>query len=88
MTTLKGIGPATASAILSAVTEACPFMSDEAILSVPGLVAPKGKISYDLKTFRKFEEEIRGKCEDLNGLEGEGSECYRSPTNFMFVFTC
>ena len=44
---LKGIGPATASAILSAYSGCFPFMSDEAVKAFPSL----RPIKYTLKHY-------------------------------------
>ncbi|XP_077306322.1 uncharacterized protein LOC143925744 [Lithobates pipiens] len=65
---LKGIGPATASAVLCAgAPESAAFMADEAVESVPGLVP----IQYNLKHYLKFLEEIRKKSETLNAESEE-----------------
>ncbi|KAM5152456.1 uncharacterized protein ACMZJ9_010616 [Mantella aurantiaca] len=65
---LKGIGPATASAVLCAGSpESAAFMADEAVESVPGLVP----IQYNLKHYLKFLEEIRKKAETLNAESEE-----------------
>ncbi|XP_040212239.1 uncharacterized protein LOC120943168 [Rana temporaria] len=65
---LKGIGPATASAVLCAgAPESAAFMADEAVESVPGLMP----IQYNLKHYLKFLEEIRMKTEALNAESEE-----------------
>ncbi|XP_072273483.1 uncharacterized protein [Pyxicephalus adspersus] len=65
---LKGIGPATASAVLCAgAPESVAFMADEAVESLPGLVP----IQYNLKHYLRFLEEIRKKAETLNAESEE-----------------
>jgi len=63
---LKGVGPATASAILSCFAPSLfPFMSDEALFAV----IPIKPLKYDLKTYSKFAEELRKKAKLLSGEE-------------------
>ncbi|XP_063791141.1 uncharacterized protein LOC134945643 [Pseudophryne corroboree] len=65
---LKGIGPATASAVLAAgAPELTAFMADEAVESVPGL----SPIQYNLKHYLRYLEELRRKSESLNTASGE-----------------
>ncbi|XP_069840425.1 uncharacterized protein [Dendropsophus ebraccatus] len=60
---LKGIGPATASAVLAAgAPELAAFMADEAVESVPGL----SPIQYNVKHYLRYLEELRLKSEALN----------------------
>merc|ERR1711874_155039 len=55
---LKGVGPATASAILAAgAPELAPFMADEVLLSVPKLE----RIDYTMKEYMKLVETVN-KC--------------------------
>ncbi|KAF9142544.1 hypothetical protein BG015_000755 [Linnemannia schmuckeri] len=62
MSELKGVGPATASAILCAgAPDKVPFMADESVDSVPGL----GKIAYNLTYYLKFAAKVIDKAEKL-----------------------
>ncbi|XP_022778355.1 uncharacterized protein LOC111319895 [Stylophora pistillata] len=55
LTTLKAVGPGTASAILCAGCHQVPFMADEAIQAIPGF----GKIDYTLKFYLQYLDKIR-----------------------------
>ena len=58
---LKGVGPATASLILSVICpENVPFMSDEAMDAALGL--PR---AYTIQTFRKFQSALASKATEL-----------------------
>mmetsp|Transcript_16236 Transcript_16236/g.32920 ORF Transcript_16236/g.32920 Transcript_16236/m.32920 type:complete len:220 (-) Transcript_16236:422-1081(-) len=58
---LRGVGPATASAVLTAYDpESIVFMSDEALASVPSL---RGKKDYSLRSFSKLMEFMVSKRE-------------------------
>lgn len=57
---LKGIGPATASAILSAIDPSVPFMSDEALQAV------LGRKEYSAPAFEQLTEAAREKAAGLN----------------------
>ncbi|CAG2101048.1 unnamed protein product [Medioppia subpectinata] len=60
--TLKGIGPATASAVLSAAyPEQAPFMADECMLSTPGVEAN----DYTLAEYNTYSEQIKNCAEKL-----------------------
>ncbi|KAG0312180.1 hypothetical protein BGZ97_011385 [Linnemannia gamsii] len=62
MSELKGVGPATASAILCAgAPDKVPFMADESVDSVPGL----GKIAYNLAYYLKFAAKVIDKAAQL-----------------------
>ncbi|KAM4631787.1 uncharacterized protein O3C94_018376 [Discoglossus pictus] len=65
---LKGIGPATASAILAAgAPEVSAFMADEAVESIPSL-AP---VQYTLKHYLRYLDELRNKAAILSKGSGE-----------------
>lgn len=61
----QGVGPATASAVLSAADPSVPFMSDEA------LEAALGSRDYTVPQYLRLLEELRSKAEELSG-KGEG----------------
>ncbi|XP_056392536.1 uncharacterized protein LOC130285226 isoform X2 [Hyla sarda] len=65
---LKGIGPATASAVLAAgAPELAAFMADESVESVPGL----SPIQYNVKHYLRYLEEIQLKSDALNKASEE-----------------
>eukprot|EP00931_Biecheleriopsis_adriatica_P081278 TRINITY_DN54597_c0_g1_i1.p1 TRINITY_DN54597_c0_g1~~TRINITY_DN54597_c0_g1_i1.p1 ORF type:complete len:254 (+),score=72.87 TRINITY_DN54597_c0_g1_i1:34-762(+) len=62
---LFGVGPATATAVLSrCFPEAVAFMSDEAMLAC-GLFKKKSELKYDIKTFSRFNELMQTKALSL-----------------------
>lgn len=62
LTNLKGIGPATASAILAAAfPEQAPYMADESMLSTPGVEAT----DYTLAEYLNYAERIKTCTEQL-----------------------
>ncbi|XP_057973249.1 uncharacterized protein LOC131161480 [Malania oleifera] len=66
LTVLKGVGPATASAVLAAyVPDVAPFMSDEAML-----VALGHSKDYTLKQYLIFAKKLQGKAKELSS-EGD-----------------
>ena len=68
---LNGVGPATATMVLQAVSDEVPFMSDEAMLQV--FNRDKTKLKYDLKTCKTFVENINGIVTSLdNGRPLQG----------------
>ncbi|XP_074598162.1 protein amun [Brevipalpus obovatus] len=68
LTTLKGIGPATASAVLAAgAPECCPFMADECMVSTPGVEAT----DYTIAEYVVFAEAIKNICERLKEKDPE-----------------
>ena len=73
---LKGVGPATASAILSAYDPSIPFMSDEALLAVIQSKEYTAKAFVNLTSAvrRKAEELIR-QCETIQWSSREVEKC-------------
>ncbi|KAG0250829.1 hypothetical protein BGZ95_007072 [Linnemannia exigua] len=68
MSELKGVGPATASAIMCAgAPDKVPFMADESVDSVPGL----GKIAYNLAYYLKFAAKVIDKAAQLKQVGGD-----------------
>lgn len=68
LTSLKGIGPATASAILAAgYPEYCPYMADESMLSTPGVEAT----DYTLAEFSNYSDQIKKLTARLNEMDVE-----------------
>lgn len=67
LTRLKGIGPATASAILSLADPSgqCPFLSDEAMHAFD-LVNKAGKLDYTIGNWNKLRELSEAKSDSLN----------------------
>ncbi|KAF4315435.1 hypothetical protein BBO99_00004726 [Phytophthora kernoviae] len=61
--TLKGVGPATASAVLAAYDANVPFMADEALEAIAGVIGPR---KYTLSHFLSFAEQLRDKAKWLN----------------------
>lgn len=67
LSTLKGVGPATASAVLAAVApDIAPFMSDEAMMAVLG-----GVKEYTLKQYLLFADKLQSKSKELSTLTGK-----------------
>ncbi|KAL4110110.1 hypothetical protein PRIC1_001803 [Phytophthora ramorum] len=60
---LKGVGPATASAVLAAYDGSVPFMADEALEAIADVIGPR---KYTLSHFLSFAEQLRTKAEWLN----------------------
>ncbi|KAK1299664.1 Disease resistance protein RPM1 [Acorus calamus] len=62
LTALKGVGPATASAVLAAYApEVAPFMSDEAMMAALGNTK-----DYTLKNYLAFAEKLQTKAKELS----------------------
>ncbi|KAF6136772.1 hypothetical protein GIB67_020094 [Kingdonia uniflora] len=62
LTVLKGVGPATASAVLAVYTpDVAPFMSDEAMVAALG-----NSKDYTLKQYLKFTEKLQAKSKILH----------------------
>ncbi|KAF1785427.1 hypothetical protein GQ600_3344 [Phytophthora cactorum] len=57
------VGPATASAVLAAYDENVPFMADEALEAIAGIIGPR---KYTLPHFLSFAEQLRAKAKWLN----------------------
>lgn len=64
MTVIKGVGPATASGILQAMSSSCPFMSDES------LEIALGSRDYTVKKYIELMNVLRHKAEWLTEVEG------------------
>ncbi|EEY68215.1 uncharacterized protein PITG_04628 [Phytophthora infestans T30-4] len=60
---LKGVGPATGSAVLAAYDESVPFMADEALEAIAGIIGPR---KYTLPHFLSFAEQLSAKAKWLN----------------------
>ncbi|XP_041829975.1 uncharacterized protein zgc:112496 isoform X2 [Melanotaenia boesemani] len=66
LSSLKGVGPATASAVLAAgAPELAAFMSDEAMESVPGLKP----IQYTTKHYALYLDKMTARSEKLNKVD-------------------
>lgn len=62
---LKGVGPATASAVLAAgAPEQAPFFDSPMARAVQR--PPLGKVEYNVKFYVQFAERLRHRCEELN----------------------
>ncbi|XP_076959943.1 uncharacterized protein LOC143636169 [Bidens hawaiensis] len=62
LTVLKGVGPATASAVLAAYApDVAPFMSDEAMVAALG-----NSKDYTLKQYLVFVDKLQAKAKDLS----------------------
>jgi len=73
---LKGIGPATASAVLAAYRpELFPFMADEPTVIVLGEEGGGGKLKYNLAEYLAYLKTVIKKCKEINssrkGKKGE-----------------
>lgn len=75
LVSLKGIGPATASAILSWAdpSSQCPFLSDEAMHAFD-IVNSNGKLDYTMANWKRLESLCSTKAEELNGSLPKDSE--------------
>lgn len=68
LTKLKGIGPATASAVMAAhAPKSCPFMSDEAAAAV----MPSTKLKYNRHEYNQLAAALAAKAEQLNSKSGK-----------------
>ena len=66
---MQGTGPATASAMLAAVSVSLPFMSDEAMAA-----ALPGRPEYTVKKYLRLVTALRAKAESLTNSSGQLSE--------------
>lgn len=62
---LKGVGPATASALLTVYDPSCPFMSDEAL----AVASNSGSKDYSTAKYLGLVEELQAKALELGGNE-------------------
>lgn len=70
LTCLKGVGPATASAVLAAAyPDQAPFMADECMLSTPGVET----MDYTIAEYLNYAMQLKKKCDYLKNLEPEHS---------------
>lgn len=70
LATLRGVGPATASAVLAPLKkgrELCPFMADEVLEAVTGK-----KREYTLKAYESMQSILMAKTKELNGRCASG----------------
>lgn len=63
---LQGVGPATASAMLTVYSSSLPFMSDEALAA-----ALPGRPEYTVKKYIQLVEALRDKAAALTSSSGE-----------------
>lgn len=72
---MKGVGPATAAAILSFgdTSGQCPFLSDEAMQAF-GIVGKAGKLEYTVKSWEALKKLCDEKAQELNKIDGELEE--------------
>ncbi|CAK9080243.1 unnamed protein product [Durusdinium trenchii] len=65
LTSLQGVGPVTASALLCRATpQRVAYMSDEAVLG-SGLFKRAADIKYDMKTYTRFNQLVQAKALEL-----------------------
>ncbi|KAH9129140.1 hypothetical protein AeMF1_000795 [Aphanomyces euteiches] len=63
ISSLKGVGPATASAVIAAFDPAVPFMGDEALNALSGVI---GARQYTLPHFMRFLDALQAKAKVLS----------------------
>ncbi|KAL2630641.1 hypothetical protein R1flu_015327 [Riccia fluitans] len=69
LTVLKGVGPATASAVLAVYApDVAPFMSDEAMIAALGNAK-----DYTLKQYLLLAEKLQNKAKELTGNQNDAS---------------
>jgi hypothetical protein len=69
ISTLYGIGPATASAVLSVKYESVPFMSDESVMF--SLKIAKKQIKYSMGEYKLVYAALNSIADTLNGYDNE-----------------
>ena len=74
LSTLKGVGPATASAILALFFPSEPFMSDEAMEGVSG----GGKAKYTVKSWREYRQRMQSRAKEGEWQMDELEKAYWS----------
>ena len=71
LSTLSGVGPATASAIMSAHTPAIyPFFDDLIAAQIPGL----GHVAFTPAYYARYAQQLRDRAQALNETGAEGAE--------------
>lgn len=81
---LRGIGTATASALLSFLDEAaCPFMADEVIDAVY-----PGERDYTMKIYEYMRPKLIQKAHDLNELHGQDGVSWTAEAVGRALWTC
>ncbi|KAJ0401376.1 hypothetical protein P43SY_001314 [Pythium insidiosum] len=71
LTSLKGVGPATASAVLAAYSDSVPFMGDEAL---EALASEIGARKYTLPHYVALAESLQAKADWLNTEKKESDD--------------
>lgn len=66
MLAMQGVGPATASAMLTTVSPTLPFMSDEALAA-----ALPGQPEYTIKKYLQLVQALRSKADALSKSSGK-----------------
>lgn len=73
LSNLKGVGTATASALLAAASpEIAPFMADECIQAIPEMEGS----DYTAKEYLNFVKHIRNVCDRLNKVRDTWKYCF------------
>ena len=80
---VQGTGPATASAMLTAVSASLPFMSDEALAA-----ALPARPDYTVKKYLHLVTALRTKAESLSNSSGQLSKGTQDVHSFLRHFIC